>query len=612
MEIKKIKITAKNQKSFESDFLPVTIIHGENGKGKSSIVNSLIYALSSRLVFDDPAKKGTLADIATAMNFPSVQVTFENELPQIFEKFSVCRGVKEDKGKNKEVGFILMDNGNKIEKGMEGVILTKLGQFEESLFLRSILCLSAQKRKDWVLKLLNLEKPEYLKIFQEITGEKINGNLMESIIEAKEVLRRKRLDVTAEIKALQSIISDNEKSINLLPSNFEELKKNLADKREELSKIAGKTLAILKIENARKEILDGIKSAEERQNLIKFVVDVNSQKNHMATANIIHELRGKLEKARNDLGSINEKLFKKELAWNNLGVIIRQLNSGVCPTCGSVTTEAMQKKAEEYKNGENTVVMLKAMQSNLLNTKKEIEVELNKNIELLNHIESQFAREREFNAIAREIAEKKKTLLSLQESEDINETLKLQEIYRGEVKKLETELEKYNESNIKIQESLKNREKLDNLKVSKEKFEGKETELKNFQNSLVSEISKNFCNTVNLFMLQDGSFNIKVEEKEIIMGIIKPDGNFIDFDALSNSETILLTASLSMAVQGIRQNIFKICVIDNFEAVDGKRQIEVYQKLQKLINEKLINNAVISGCNITPAIDGDNFKLIQL
>jgi len=308
------KIRYKNLLSTGNNFTEIdlcgkktTLIIGENGSGKSSILDALTFSL-----FNKPFRKINKSQLLNTITNKGLVVEIEFDISNV--KYKVIRGIKPNI-------FEIYKNGNLLNQSADSkdyqeilekqILKINYKSFCQVVVLGSatflpFMQLSASQRREIIENLLDLQ------IFTTM-----NSLLKDKISENKDLLK------------------DSENDLNLL-------KQKIKLSEEYLSKIK---------ENAEK-------NNENKKNLIKEIDDkITSVKKEYEKSNKkIEKFKKKLE-VENEYSKKYSKLqdLKNKIS-NNIDRVKDELNffekNDNCPTCKQVISEIFKQTSKEEKNNQ--------------------------------------------------------------------------------------------------------------------------------------------------------------------------------------------------------------------------------------------------------------------
>jgi exonuclease SbcC len=404
MKLYNIKLNNfKSHKNFEIEFEDKNIIIGENGVGKTSIFQAILFSLFGK----DSLSYMNYSNISSLIRYNSPSSTIELEFGDDKDRYKIIRTITnggESKAilyKNDEIIATGMDIVNKkikdilnirkaekfaeilyIKQGDLGKYISLSGKLDltkklenifdieyYSLILRIIegLIRDIEKEREYTEKEINLLIKD-IETFKSIFKDEDIEKLMKEIEKYNELKKYKDEIYRSylELKALQSNIDyqllsqenylkerikeleEKEKELNNNIINLESERKNL--KYDKYSKeLLNQSLQILenrkkeleKYENIdKKELEYKLKDLEEIENdIIKFFDYINAEKELLEVDNKKKELEKEI--------SILENKIKEEEEY----IEILNKEIGECPVCKRKLDEDLHKKLlEEYKN----------------------------------------------------------------------------------------------------------------------------------------------------------------------------------------------------------------------------------------------------------------------
>lgn len=434
----------------------ITAIIGENGSGKSSIIEAIQFAL-----FGD-SDKGNLANLVKwGKKEAIVELEFENQLGLFKIHREIARTSKGASSQNSVV--------YKFEKGSYRLFyqknlkseLPKLTGLTKKTFQTSGLIKQGE-----IEGFLRIKPSEREKLIEELLGIQYYQKLISKYNEIKksikdkiEILTERKTDISSvidiinnketQLNEINSQLYKVDSYINRLKTDLEQLRKNLEDIHKTKAQIDSK-------ENIKSRILDEINSLKEklseiadlRQKLPQLEVKYNNYK----------ELKEKYKKLE-----IVEKLLLQKISLSERKAQFEENLSFV---------ENFKKTAYEFEKAEEEIKHLKKQLeniNNILNTieKKEIERE---NIEKsIKEIEEDLKFLQEFENIAKEYEEKQLKIKQIsQQLTQLSQKVGQINQLKSNIEKLSKELNSKQEQLVQISQHLKDNyhQKFQTLKLN--------------------------------------------------------------------------------------------------------------------------------------------------
>lgn len=566
MKIEKISLTNFRCKENLLLNMPekITVIHGDNAKGKSTIKHAIAFAFTGRNEITDfqTRKLEDLITYGQTNSLVSIKTTELGTLTRTIPHTVKIQGID-----NKTISGI--------EEYICNTYKVNFDQILSCIYSNKFVNLDSNAKKDFIFGMVNFTcseeiiKQEFMAFCREIPIEediieqcwnyiteqnRYNFENIEALDEILDDFQSLNRSIKRELKRLEMTIKSFKKPE--LPKNIPiekyddvvaQIKKYEAQK-DDLLKIYGNYERIAK----RKEELDIIIA---KQGTLK--VSNYDEK----------ELKNIIKKAEENKETTYKKVIELKTTLNNNNKIIKELSSfkGVCPVSNALKCNL---KVEEVNK-----IIEKLQKENEKNTEllKKEETQLNLYISTINN--------------NRKLLEEKLNYIA--ELTEINNAIKEAEKYKTVSKDLEETVNKLNTLNEKIRygDGL-----LQTLNVYKE-TEKQEEELKNqyqdyknknisydiiisafktsgIKSNILLKTSKPFEEAINntLKLLTNGRYSITFDIEEDFDIYIKSDNVKRKLNTLSSSEMLRVSIAIQDAISQIIG--LKLLICDDIEMLD--------------------------------------------
>ena len=596
----------------------VNEIHGDNGVGKTTILDSITWVLFGKNLADK--KSGfTISPIINGIERNDI----ETKVKLIINNDFIVIRTWKDKKTTLQCGFL--------ENGVDNIVSVTQTEFKKILSdrfideeefkalsnINYIPSLKWQELKDFIFNLIGEIKDEEVLLNGDFDNIAMSVRTF-GIEKATEQIKTTERDLNDSIKTLEIEINNTNALKNKYVSDDKE-SEELKKEKEEIEKYIDETNksnidnTILMTEYERK--------AEEQHNIIQEIkmcknsVLMNEEKiktyNELYTENAYDADRAKnrtLTMIKMDIDNVKEKINYEEKHIKDLNEVLEyrreeakeyvnkevKIENESCPSCGQKLPEEkiketldMLKKQHEDKVEEYR----KQIQDSLLkidSLQKQIEEDSN----LLNELEEKYkATENEdYTGVVEETEKQKEYRVLREELEIENEKLrkriqdlnsKVEEVNKPNVKNVDltSYISRLNEINdklsttitlSKLEEDIRNKEaELSAKKISKEVNYKKMQEIIAFNNAkaeLLKQRVRKYFKIVEFITSETTGDGNQVETFKLAY-------NGIAYEDLNQSMKIILCLDLLMGIQNIKDK--HICIlIDNGEQITRLPEVD--------------------------------------
>lgn len=413
----KIKGFRGISKELEVNFdAPVVILYGENGKGKSSVLNAIewcIYGEDSISLTGTNIRERVGWEVKNRFsNECEVEITIRNNLGEYKIKRKLAGQSKSN------LYLILPDNSEKLDEEAEGELNKLLSNFSFKDFLNSvyqhqeairfILTAKPQYRDDAIDRLLGLNDYKNIKSKIEDFQKKNKVDELQNRIEdlrSKLKIRISALEEQIENKKNELIkegVGENEIEKREIPKIIKQIKEStegFAQKigiaiSEEFKKVSETDIKKF-IEISEREI-EKLRRADpdlkKQENIYREITEIQKKEaefkankktyeENERNKNAFIEKNGTIDKLENLKKLINDKIEKiekekeaKSLLGKIIGDVIKYLEKAeeknICPVCGNRKDDLISILKKEWQ--EKYILKLKDLDSELLNQENEL------------------------------------------------------------------------------------------------------------------------------------------------------------------------------------------------------------------------------------------------
>lgn len=596
----------------------VNEIHGDNGVGKTTILDSITWVLFGKNLADK--KSGfTISPIINGIERNDI----ETKVKLIINNDFIVIRTWKDKKTTLQCGFL--------ENGVDNIVSVTQTEFKKILSdrfideeefkalsnINYIPSLKWQELKEFIFNLIGEIKDEEVLLNGDFDNIAMSVRTF-GIEKATEQIKTTERDLNDSIKTLEIEINNTNALKNKYVSDDKE-SEDLKKEKEEIEKYIDETNktnidnTILMTEYERK--------AEEQHNIIQEIkmyknsILMNEEKiktyNELYTENAYDAARAKnkeLTIIKMDIDSVKEKISYSENRIKDLNDILEdcraepkefankevKIENESCPSCGQKlpeekikeTLETLKKqhddKVEEYKN------QIQKLLLNIDTIKKEIEEDDN----FVKALEEKYkaTENDDYTGVVEETEKQKEYRVLREELEIENEKLrkqiqdlnsKVEEVNKPNVKNVDltSYISRLNEINdklsttitlSKLEEDIRNKEaELSAKKISKEVNYKKMQEIIAFNNAkaeLLKQRVRKYFKIVEFITSETTGDGNQVETFKLAY-------NGIAYEDLNQSMKIILCLDLLMGIQNIKDK--HICIlIDNGEQITRLPEVD--------------------------------------
>ena len=335
MIIHKIKLeNFKSYKNSEIELNPgISIIIGENGAGKSTILEAISYALFKE--FDGKLEdvKRKTSDVGDNIKVMSVTVEFEHQgnIYQVIRgkkktsnisKLNIKRNnywelkIEGDKNVTRELEYIL----NIDSKSFLNAVYIKQGQMTE------LIDKTASDRKDFISKLLNIESLEKAwKDMKEVIRvyEDRENNIQGQLKDKNEVIE-KIDDLKEKINKGTNSLNEYKNKKTLIEEEFSKIEKEIKENQEKQNQHTLLNTQLITEQNNRdnsKNILNQLN--DELNNIYNAEIEINKLKKVIKPLNQLKELKDyktTYDSKKEQLSKINEEYTRNKNTQEQINI----------------------------------------------------------------------------------------------------------------------------------------------------------------------------------------------------------------------------------------------------------------------------------------------------
>ena len=357
MIIHKIKLeNFKSYKNSEIELNPgISIIIGENGAGKSTILEAISYALFKE--FDGKLEdvKRKTSDVGDNIKVMSVTVEFEHQgnIYQVIRgkkktsnisKLNIKRNnywelkIEGDKNVTRELEYIL----NIDSKSFLNAVYIKQGQMTE------LIDKTASDRKDFISKLLNIESLEKAwKDMKEVIRvyEDRENNIQGQLKDKNEVIE-KIDDLKEKINKGTNSLNEYKNKKTLIEEEYSKIEKEIKENQEKQNQHTLLNTQLITEQNNRdnsKNILNQLN--DELNNIYNAEIEINKLKKVIKPLNQLKELKDyktTYDSKKEQLSKINEEYTRNKNTQE-------QINKNKEDYDNYLIRKSQQEKLEEQK-----------------------------------------------------------------------------------------------------------------------------------------------------------------------------------------------------------------------------------------------------------------------
>ena len=596
----------------------VNEIHGDNGVGKTTILDSITWVLFGKNLADK--KSGfTISPIINGIERNDIETKVKLI---INDDFIVIRTWK-DKKTTLQCGFL--------ENGVDNIVSVTQTEFKKILSdrfideeefkalsnINYIPSLKWQELKDFIFNLIGEIKDEEVLLNGDFDNIAMSVRTF-GIEKATEQIKTTERDLNESIKTLEIEINNTNALKNKYVSDDKE-SEELKKEKEEIEKYIDETNksnidnTILMTEYERK--------AEEQHNIIQEIktcknsILMNEEKiktyNELYTENAYDAARAKnkaLTMIKMDIDNVKEKINHEEEHVKNLNEVLEycreeakeyankevKIENESCPSCGQKLPEEKIKETLDIlkKQHEDKVEEYRKQIQDYLLKIDALQKQIEEDSDLLNELEENYkATEREdYTGVVEETEKQKEYRVLREELEIENEKLrkriqdlksKVEEVNKPDVKNVDltSYISRLNEINdklsttitlSKLEEDIRNKEaELSAKKISKEVNYKKMQEIIAFNNAkaeLLKQRVRKYFKIVEFITSETTGDGNQVETFKLAY-------NGIAYEDLNQSMKIILCLDLLMGIQNIKDK--HICIlIDNGEQITRLPEVD--------------------------------------
>ena len=596
----------------------VNEIHGDNGVGKTTILDSITWVLFGKNLADK--KSGfTISPIINGIERNDIETKVKLI---INDDFIVIRTWK-DKKTTLQCGFL--------ENGVDNIVSVTQTEFKKILSdrfideeefkalsnINYIPSLKWQELKDFIFNLIGEIKDEEVLLNGDFDNIAMSVRTF-GIEKATEQIKTTERDLNESIKTLEIEINNTNALKNKYVSDDKE-SEELKKEKEEIEKYIDETNksnidnTILMTEYERK--------AEEQHNIIQEIktcknsILMNEEKiktyNELYTENAYDAARAKnkaLTMIKMDIDNVKEKINHEEEHVKNLNEVLEycreeakeyankevKIENESCPSCGQKLPEEKIKETLDIlkKQHEDKVEEYRKRIQDYLLKIDALQKQIEEDSDLLNELEENYkATEREdYTGVVEETEKQKEYRVLREELEIENEKLrkriqdlksKVEEVNKPDVKNVDltSYISRLNEINdklsttitlSKLEEDIRNKEaELSAKKISKEVNYKKMQEIIAFNNAkaeLLKQRVRKYFKIVEFITSETTGDGNQVETFKLAY-------NGIAYEDLNQSMKIILCLDLLMGIQNIKDK--HICIlIDNGEQITRLPEVD--------------------------------------
>lgn len=263
--------------NFEISDSGMTLIRGDNGEGKSTIISAIQFALFGKST--DMKNNGSTpvpnSELINDVNKKELEVEI-----LLSNGYTIKRGLKPDYFNILDSkGVDLADKSSKVidQKFLENEILggMNLSMFHKISYISSkavskpFLFMSSSEKKEFIENLLDIR---ILYFINEVTKKKISESKL-SIRTLEEILNTHRLNVRVEEENIKNLNEERLKKLKRLEEIKNSKEKMIQEANDKISKAKGK---IIELEQKNSYILLDIEQIKSEQKSLLSVIDPSS------------------------------------------------------------------------------------------------------------------------------------------------------------------------------------------------------------------------------------------------------------------------------------------------------------------------------------------------
>lgn len=653
MKIKEIKLRQFG-KHYEKDLKlsNITLIKGDNGSGKSTILEAINYALNGQ-VRRLPKKLESISKLSKDGSL-SVELSTDENV--------ITRSISKGKKLSETLECSTIDNS--LTYTEKNLILSNTYNLDELLLNPlNFINLSSSDKSKYILSLLN-----------DVT---INKNNIISELETKFQSSQLALNCINELKAEESLVDLLDSCLKLATSQkrllskelndntdsfkIEDLKRDiqLFDSKElekipQISKELSEMKYNLKIANDKKEKkialnkqIENIKKNNSTLNIKaieKESKEVSDKLGKLYSIKPNNELESQLDTLKDELLKIKEEGLsiksKIDVANGNMANLVN-LNLRIktisqskrCVIddsipCNTQFNNSSNKLLTEINELKNEIIGLQNSRNKLAQKYIVKNQEISKVKELYENAKAEYAKAQSeiqsLNKKSREILEHSLTLAALEKSfneivlEDTTILSKIIAVKEEELNQLHIKNKQY----IELSQALKLAEMNDKSKDLKEndlvQLKALEKDIKKIKLELLEEGIKPIENTMNE-ILKELQFNYVVfinnDGKKATLGFTKKDQDDkdvnVEIDMLSTGETMIFILALIGAIYKKKNSNFKLLALDDIDNLDKENLHKLFSMSNVL--EKYFDNILFIGIlNDLDISEYENISVINM